>query len=1299
MNFSLIRFFICLFLFGEIKSEYYLSLKFTEVDDCIRNINLTNGDVIWKFDPATLADCDFKYQGIYPKYLTKYYNYQLNTEIKFEFQDSVHYDAFVNIQVNFNEYIIKASDQKFWRCTDCYTDDGNYIWDGSNNRMDLKKSGNPGYKFDDNFAYLYHCYFKISSYEDVYKNNYFEVNDKFYSLNDKKYFYYRIPRTQNELELINFNNTENFYVADNKSLSIDCTKFYFNIQYINPEEFKGTLHAFGLNDAYLKLGNNYDFKVSKNKGISYILTQQELDSGKVTIKVKMTAFNNANIGNSRKVSPETEFYFIITIYDTETTLPIIETTQPIIATTLPVIETTQPIITTTLPIIETTQPIIATTLPVIDTTQPIIATTLPIIETTQPFIPTTQIIIETTEPIIETTLPLIETTQPLPSTTHPIIVTTEPIIETTLPIIPTTQLIIETTQPIIETTQLIIYTTEPIIETTEPIIETTEPVIETTIPIISTTQPLIETTQPIIETTEPVIETTIPIISTTQPLIETTQPLIETTHPKTPTTQPIVETTHPFIETTNPFIQTTLPKEETETQEKETFPKITEKIIHCLDEDQFISYDEKNKIYYHICPTYNTEEIMANIKEIVNKIDIDKNYKIQAQNYIAQVSPINYLDPNKNNAIFFPLTYANFTECEKTLREEYGINSSRKITFIEIQTNNTIDDILVNEIDYQAYDDEKTFLNLSLCEDKNKNIKVHCSIKEDLISEIDLVNAFKAKGIDILDINDPFFNDVCLPYSSSGKDLTLNDRIEEIYKNYTFCEKNCQIDKVDFENKTITCDCTIKSNFTVKDLNFELKEYKLEKKKSNYKITKCLNKLGSLKDNLDNIGFWIFLGLFILNILLLICFGCLGIKSLEAYLKKEMSDNGYIKQMDEGHAFCHNYIKKLDVLIERLNVMKKNYNNNIKKESNPPPKHKTHIINSSRTEKSLIERKKTKVKTHIKSTKDLENNIEIVKKRMDKTKKQTFKSITKMPAQQSTKEALFDDSKRANFKKTTEIDQNKLIVKEKSNDFELNLININLKDLKKRIFIPHESRHILNIYDYNDAIKYEKRSLCRIYYIFLIAKQIIMHVIYYKSPIEPLPLRISLLISVFQCDLALNAFFYTDDKVSENHKSAKNIIAFAFTNNLIVILLSTLIGYIFLTFFNNLNNTTNEIRKIFRREEEKIKNDVNYKFTIERRKEILLEIKSIMRKFKIKVIIFYIIEIAIMIFYWYYSTMFCFVYNKTQISWLIDTFVSIFVRIIIDLGVNMILSLLYKLSVKFKINCLFSVINCYYCFS
>ena len=93
-----------------------------------------------------------------------------------------------------------------------------------------------GNKYGELKAYLFHCYFQINSYDNVYKGN-FEVNNTFYSLNDKKYFYYRIPYTQNELELINFNSIENFYVTDNKTLLIDCTKYFFKIVYINPNEF------------------------------------------------------------------------------------------------------------------------------------------------------------------------------------------------------------------------------------------------------------------------------------------------------------------------------------------------------------------------------------------------------------------------------------------------------------------------------------------------------------------------------------------------------------------------------------------------------------------------------------------------------------------------------------------------------------------------------------------------------------------------------------------------------------------------------------------------------------------------------------------------------------------------------------------------------------------------------------------------------------------------------------------------------------------------------------------------------
>ena len=69
----------------------------------------------------------------------------------------------------------------------------------------------------------------------------------------------------------------------------------------------------------------------------------------------------------------------------------------------------------------------------------------------------------------------------------------------------------------------------------------------------------------------------------------------------------------------------------------------------------------------------------------------------------------------------------------------------------------------------------------------------------------------------------------------------------------------------------------------------------------------------------------------IFNIVLLICYFC-GLKNIKDYIIKEMANHGYIGQSDVSHAFCHNYVKQLDRLIERLKQMK----NNFIKKGEPP---------------------------------------------------------------------------------------------------------------------------------------------------------------------------------------------------------------------------------------------------------------------------------------------------------------------------------------------------------------------------
>ena len=209
-----------------------------------------------------------------------------------------------------------------------------------------------------------------------------------------------------------------------------------------------------------------------------------------------------------------------------------------------------------------------------------------------------------------------------------------------------------------------------------------------------------------------------------------------------------------------------------------------------------------------------------------------------------------------------------------------------------------------------------------------------------------------------------------------------------------------------------------------------------------------------------------------------------------------------------------------------------------------------------------------------------------------------------------------------------------------------------------------------------------------------------MYAFFYNSPLEPLPIRLSLLKLILGSDLAFNAILYTDNKISEKYNSSKSIVIFAFTNNLLAILLTTIIGYIIFIFLSFLINSTNELRKLFRFEEERIKNNKSYVTSILRKKEVIIKVQNILRKHKIKIVLFYIIEFLLMFCFWYYVTVFCYLYKKTIMSWLLDTLITIIIRIIIDILKNFIFSALYKCSISPNNECIYKIIiflyNFYY---
>ena len=261
------------------------------------------------------------------------------------------------------------------------------------------------------------------------------------------------------------------------------------------------------------------------------------------------------------------------------------------------------------------------------------------------------------------------------------------------------------------------------------------------------------------------------------------------------------------------------------------------------------------------------------------------------------------------------------------------------------------------------------------------------------------------------------------------------------------------------------------------------------------------------------------------------------------------------------------------------------------------------------------------------------------------------------------------------------------------------LININLNLSRDEKYVPPESHIILNNYTFQQAIKYDLRQVCVIFYIFILSKQIVFHTFLYKSSIELFSLRLCLFLFIFSCDLALNAFFYFDNNISKKYKANKNLFLFTFSDNIFIIFITTLCVFILLTLIAKLSNSIYDIREVFMKEEEKLIKDKKYKVTAKRKKEILLEIDNILHKYKIKITILIIIEIIIMMFFWYYVTAFCHVYSSTQISWILDSLLSMLSRAIIEMLISFLLAKLYRLAVESENHCIYRFVMFLYNFS
>ena len=628
-----------------------------------------------------------------------------------------------------------------------------------------------------------------------------------------------------------------------------------------------------------------------------------------------------------------------------------------------------------------------------------------------------------------------------------------------------------------------------------------------------------------------------------------------------------------------------------------------------------------------------------NIKNMIAGIDIGKNIKIKGKDISIEIKPT-------NSTAFQNSTRVDFDECEQLLKNKYNYSNSTTLTFFKVEFEDDENKYaLYNQIKYFVFDENKEILNLSLCEDIN--IPIHYAIKEDVKLDIEKINKFKNKGVDIFNIKDEFFNDLCKAYSESNNDMILKDRINYIYQNYSLCEEGCDYDKIDLNYMSIICNCKIQDNFSsiITPLEFG-QANEVSFFDSNIGIAKCYEVVFTLKNKIKNIGFMLFTFLLLIYIIFFFIFLFQGIKPIYNFIINEMKKYGYLKNKE-------NKENKENTIINKL----------IKKEGkNKKHRHKKNIRTIKKNKKNMIDLNigKSEVKENIK------------------------------------KDSIFTKLKN---KKEIKINNNE--TKNKDNEDEIynfGIIKININDNIKKYY-PKDSAQSLHNYTFKEAIKYDRRNIFRIFYIYLLSKQIIFRTFFQKSLLELFSLRFTLFIFMLSCDLALNSLFYLNDNISKKYHYTKNLFLFAFSNNMTIIIYSTLLSYFLITLMNKLTNSSNAIRNIFRKEESKLKSKNKYKITQQRKDEIYKDVLNILKKLKIKIFFYFFIEIIFLLFFWYFVTAFCHIYSNTQTSWLFDGFLSILSRFILELIIAFLYAKLYQISVGSNFETMYKIVICIYDFS
>ena len=176
------------------------------------------------------------------------------------------------------------------------------------------------------------------------------------------------------------------------------------------------------------------------------------------------------------------------------------------------------------------------------------------------------------------------------------------------------------------------------------------------------------------------------------------------------------------------------------------------------------------------------------------------------------------------------MSKVDFQDCYDKVKSAYGIQEDLIITVVDKKSTN-------NPSSSYSFFHPKSGAKLdaeNICKDEVIVVKENLTtILNGKDTKYELQSSLTSQGINIFDVNDPFYTDLCFDYDNpKDRDMPLSDRVTNVFPNVTLCNDGCQMDGINLEDMTATCNCKFNDITNSEVIN-----------SSNILVVKCYDKI------------------------------------------------------------------------------------------------------------------------------------------------------------------------------------------------------------------------------------------------------------------------------------------------------------------------------------------------------------------------------------------------------------------------------------------------------------------------